>query len=117
MEREAASYSRNRLTRLLDEVANWKRVEGERLLREGERLKMLDELKVGRGPELQAPPPANSCGPCPVLPIRLLTSLLTLSLPDSVRSCRTQKMNITQLGVLLGPDSALLKVGSGEGIA
>lgn len=39
MEHESSSYNRNRLTRLLDDVASFRKTESERVLREGERLK------------------------------------------------------------------------------
>ncbi|GLI63107.1 hypothetical protein VaNZ11_006011 [Volvox africanus] len=46
VEQEVSVHTRNRLSRLLDQVAAFKRTEGERLLREGERLKMVEELKA-----------------------------------------------------------------------
>ncbi|EFJ52820.1 hypothetical protein VOLCADRAFT_86175 [Volvox carteri f. nagariensis] len=46
LEREATVHTPNRLSRLLDQVAAFKRTEGERLMREGERLKMVEELKA-----------------------------------------------------------------------
>ncbi|GFR46289.1 hypothetical protein Agub_g7845 [Astrephomene gubernaculifera] len=51
---EGSIPPRNRLTRLLEEVAAFKRSEGERVLREGERLKVLGELKEMTMDQLEA---------------------------------------------------------------
>ncbi|GIL50098.1 hypothetical protein Vafri_6406 [Volvox africanus] len=54
VEQEVSVHTRNRLSRLLDQVATFKRTEGERLLREGERLKMVEELKAMNIDQLSA---------------------------------------------------------------